>query len=204
VFDITARFGTNRTVFQTHSSNDDKVHSATLQVTNTGKYLGCFVYSERTGKYTYFPKQGTLDECQIDKCGRYLMILQNIDNRYDMENVFVDLQTGAKTVVYDQNGALGHHDMGYGYAVGMDNWNPLPNAAILFSYTPTAKKRPTVFHSLIGTPLPLTILVSAMPNRIFPCLRRLPAAATPITQRSRMRFSAFVSTVPGISSSWRP
>ena len=148
VFDITARFGTNRTVFQTHSSNDDKVHSATLQVTDTGAYLGCFVYSELTGQYTYFPKQGTLDECQIDKSGRYLMILQNIDGLYDMENVFIDLSTGEQTVVYDQNGALGHHDMGYGYAVGMDNWNPLPDAAILFSFTPTPTKGPTVFHSI--------------------------------------------------------
>ena len=148
VFDITARFGTNRTVLQTHSSNDDKVHSASLQVTDTGQYLGCFVYSEITAQYSYFPKQGTFDECQIDKSGRYLMILENIDNLYDMENVFIDLQTGAQAVVYDQNGGLGHHDMGYGYAVGADNWNSLSNAAISFDYANFMTKGPTVFHSI--------------------------------------------------------
>jgi hypothetical protein len=149
VFDITAQFGTNRTVFQTHASNDDKVFSATLQVTNTGEYLGCFVYSALTGQYRYYPKQGTLDECHLDKSGRYLMISQNVDGRNGLESLFIDLQTGAQNLVLDENGGLGHSDMGYGYAVGADNWNALANAAITFSFTPTfVVKGPAVFHSI--------------------------------------------------------
>jgi hypothetical protein len=90
VFDITAHFGSNRYIWQMHSSNDDMVHSATLRVSNTHEDLGCLVYSEKTQQFSFFAKQGTFDECHIDKSGRFLMIQENIDNRYDMENVFID------------------------------------------------------------------------------------------------------------------
>ncbi len=146
VFDITAQFGANRTVFQTHSSNDDKVHSATLQATDSKEYLGCFVYSEITRQYRYYAKQGTFDECHIDKSGRYLMILEGLEGR---DNVFIDLQTGTQTVVSNENGGVGHADMGFGYVVGAQRRNTLPNAATVFSFAPTfVAKGPTVFHSM--------------------------------------------------------
>jgi len=37
---------------------------------------------------------------------------------------------------------LGHLDMGFGYAVGADNWNPLPNATILLKFPVTNSQRP--------------------------------------------------------------
>src|SRR6185295_9860154 len=40
VFDITAHFGSNRYIWQMHSSNDDMVHSATLRVLSTHEDLG--------------------------------------------------------------------------------------------------------------------------------------------------------------------
>jgi hypothetical protein len=148
VYDVTAQFGSNRNIFQMHSSNDDRVHSATLQVTNTGEYLGCMVYNETTRQFSFFAKQGTFDECHIDKSGRYLMILENIDGLNDTENVFIDLQTGVQRTVYDQNGGLGHADMGFGYALGADNWNPLPNAIISYDFSPTfVTKGPAMFRS---------------------------------------------------------
>jgi len=146
VFDITAQFGANRTVWQTHSSNDDKVHSATLQVTDTGQYLGCFVYSEITGQYRYYPQQGVFDECQIDKSGRYLIVKDEMNGNDKMDNVYVDLQTGTQRTVYD---AMGHSEMGYGYIIGGDPWNPLPNAAITNSFAPTfLTTGPVVFRNI--------------------------------------------------------
>ena len=146
VFDITAQYGSSRIIWQPHSSNDDLVHSATLRVSSTGEDLGCLVFNETTRQYSFFAKIGEYDECHIDKSGRYLMILENTDGLNGLENVFIDLQTGAQSIVLDQNGGLGHADMGFGYALGMDNWNTMPGAAITFSL-PGTFKGPTVYYS---------------------------------------------------------
>jgi len=42
--------------------------------------------------------------------------------------VIEDLQAGTQTVLYDQNGAGGHSDLGYGTMVAVDNWNNYANA----------------------------------------------------------------------------
>ena len=42
----------------------------------------------------------------------------------------------------DAQGALGHLDMGWGYAVGADNFNPSPNATILLKFPVTSTQRP--------------------------------------------------------------
>jgi hypothetical protein len=146
VLDVTGQFGSGRYVWQMHSSNNDLVHSGTLRMTSTGQDLGCFVFNETTRQFTFFPKSGTYDECHIDKSGRYLMIQENTDGQYGLENIFIDLQTGTRKVVMDQNGGLGHADMGFGYALGIDNWNSLPGAAITFNLA-NILKGPTVFYS---------------------------------------------------------
>jgi hypothetical protein len=146
VFDITAQFGSGRYVWQTHSSNDDLVHSGALRVSATGEDLGCFVFNETTRKFSFFPKIGTYNECHLDKAGRYLLIQENTDGQYGDESVFIELETGKQTIVMDQNGGLGHADMGFGYALGMDNWNSLPGAAITFSLAGIVKG-PAVFYS---------------------------------------------------------
>jgi hypothetical protein len=147
VFDLTGQFGSGREVWQAHSSNDDLVHSATLRKAGTSDYLGCLVFHEATGQFSFFAKKGSFDECHIDKSGRYLMILENVDGRNGLENVIVDLQTGVETVIYDQNGGVGHADMGYSYVVGADGFNALPNAFITWNFVPAVAKGPTVFHS---------------------------------------------------------
>ena len=48
VFDASSQFGTDKYLWQLHSSNDDRVHSATLRQQNTWEMLGCLVYSEVT------------------------------------------------------------------------------------------------------------------------------------------------------------
>jgi hypothetical protein len=59
-----------------------------------------------------------------------------------VRNRVVNLQTGKIVVIQDAQGGLGHLDMGYGYAVGADNYNPLPNATILLKFPVTSTVRP--------------------------------------------------------------
>ncbi len=127
----TGLFGTNKIIWQVHSSNDDGVHSATLKDGSTYAELGCLAYREDTRQFFYFPTLGLLyDECQIDKSGRWLLIKEKlgIDPVSEVDNRIIDLTTGLETDLLDRNGAGGHSDNGYGYLVASDNWNPLPGA----------------------------------------------------------------------------
>jgi len=126
VFDVTAPWGSDKHIWQTSTSNDDDVHAATIE-DSSYQMIGCGVHKESTNQYFYYPKIGDFDECQIDKSGRYLVIKEQIDGLYDVDNVIVDLQTGAQTQLLDQNGAGGHSDLGYGTYVAADNWAPQAN-----------------------------------------------------------------------------
>ncbi len=134
VFDVAPAFGADKTVWQMHSSDDDKVHSATLRTNTTWEMLGCVVYHEDTRQFQYFPKIGDFNECSVDKSGRWLMSLEDVDYKYDLEMRIFDLTTGAERLVWDQDGAVGHADMGYGYVVGSDQWNTFPNAIRLWDF----------------------------------------------------------------------
>src|SRR5215217_2787432 len=147
VFDITAQFGGNRNIWQMHSSNDDLVHSATLQVTDTGEYLGCLVYLEATRQFRFYPKVGVFDECNLDKSGRWTISLENVGVANDLGNRIFDNQTGQETRLNGPNGTLGHLDTGYGYVVGADNFNNLPNATILWNLEPAIVQGPVVHYN---------------------------------------------------------
>jgi len=120
VFDAAPQYGSDKYIWQVHSSSDDRVHSATLRSSATYEMLGCLAYREDTKQFSYFPKNGDFDECQIDKSGRWLVIKENVDGLYGEDNLIIDLQTGTQTVLLDQNGAAGHSDNGYGYMVYSD------------------------------------------------------------------------------------
>jgi len=136
-------------ILQPHSSDDDAVHSATVQDASFSA-LGCVIYrSPRRQFQFYAPPEGfALDECHIDKSGRWL-ILQEVDHNGLTQNRVVDVRHGTVTTIDDPDGALGHLDMGYGYAVGADNFNPLPNATILLKFPVGSTERPIgpVVHS---------------------------------------------------------
>jgi hypothetical protein len=123
VFDIRNHLGADKRIKQMHSSNDDRVHSATVQ-DGSWNVLGCAVYNENGGGFTFVKAIGDFDECQIDKSGRWLVIKENVDNRFNEDNRIIDLQSGTETVLYDQDGAAGHSDVGYGYIVGEDDKAP--------------------------------------------------------------------------------
>ena len=134
IYDVRAHFGADKYIFQTHSSADDRVHSATLRHSGTYEMLGCAVYDERAGKAAFYPKKGEFDECQIDKSGRWLVIKENVDGVNGEDNRIIDLHTGAERVLLDPNGAGGHSDLGYGYMVAEDNYNRQPGAVRLWKF----------------------------------------------------------------------
>src|SRR5882672_3056514 len=135
VFDVAPQFGADKIVWQMHSSDDDKVHSATLRTTTTYEMLGCVVYHEDTAAFQYFPKIGDFNECSVDKSGRWLMSLEDVDHLYDLEMRIFNLATGTERLVWDQDGAVGHADMGYDYVIGADQWNTFPNAILSWDFT---------------------------------------------------------------------
>jgi len=123
VFDAATEFGADRTIWQMHSSNDDRVHSATLRDTDNWDMLGCVVYRTTTGKFTFFPKKGEYDECQIDKSGRWLLIKEDLDGADGEDNVIVDIDAGQERILLDRDGAGGHSDLGFGTMIAADNWS---------------------------------------------------------------------------------
>ena len=146
VFDIAPQFGGGYDIWQMHSSDDDRVHSGTLRNSRTKEYLGCFVYNETSRQFAYFPKEGVFDECHIDKSGQYLAMFEQIDSNPMMDDIFVDLSSGSKKTLLN---AMGHHDMGYGYIIGGDGWNKLPNALVVYRFLPTfVSKEPVVFYNI--------------------------------------------------------
>jgi hypothetical protein len=173
IYDVSQRFGAAYDIWQMHSSNDDKVHSATLREKATGNYLGCVVYHEDTAKYQYFPKDGTLDECNLDRSGRWLMMLGTTPGGGPDDDMrIIDLASGANTLsdgtdpisgaglttpadlvkagierrVLDKDGAVGHADMGYGYVLGADNWGNYPNSIQVWDFNQNPLSGKLVFH----------------------------------------------------------
>ena len=134
VFDVAPRYGADKIVWQMHSSDDDKVHSVTLRTLPSYEMLGCLVYHEDTAQFQYFPKIGEFNECHVDKSGRWLLSLEDVDGLYDLEMRIFDLQTGTERLVMDQAGAVGHADMGFGYMIGDDNWNSRANAMMVWDF----------------------------------------------------------------------
>jgi hypothetical protein len=129
-------------IVQPHSSDNDAVHSATVQ--NTGwQRTGCVVYQSGTRRFQYYaPSDGyALDECHVDKSGGWLALLETRPDGSRINRI-VDLRTRTITTIQDVNGAPGHLDMGFGYAVGADSYNPLPNATILLKFPVLSTGRP--------------------------------------------------------------
>ena len=128
-------------IIQPHSSDNALVHSATVQ-DSSWRRIGCVVYQTSAQRFRYFapPAGWVLDECHVDKSGRWLMSIETRSG--SRRNRIVDLQLSRTTTISDVNGALGHLDMGFGYAVGADTFNPLPNATILLRFPVTTTTRP--------------------------------------------------------------
>ena len=135
VADASVYSGSGRYIWQTHVSNDDATFSGTLRDSATYESLGCLVYNEHSARFSFFAKTGAYDECQLDKGGRWLVIKEQLDDAYDVDNVIVDLLTGEQATLIDQAGAPGHSDTGFGYMVGNDNWYSVPGAVRVWTFS---------------------------------------------------------------------
>jgi hypothetical protein len=135
VADASIYSGSGRYIWQTHVSNDDATFSGTLRDSATYESLGCLVYNEHSALFSFFAKTGAYDECQLDKGGRWLVIKEQLDDAYDVDNVIVDLLTGEQATLIDQAGAPGHSDTGFGYMVGNDNWYSVPGAVRVWTFS---------------------------------------------------------------------
>lgn len=129
-------------ITQAHSSDDDLVHSATVQDVDWRR-IGCVVYQTSARRFRYYgpPAGYALDECHVDKSGHWLMLLET---RADLSrrNRVVELRNGKITSIEGAEGGLGHLDMGFGYAVGADTFSALPNATILLKFPVASTTRP--------------------------------------------------------------
>ena len=94
VFDVAPSFGSDKYIWQMHSSGDDRVHSATLRTNSDYSTLGCVVYNEAGGQLSFFPSKGDYDECQIDDSGRWLVIKENVDGRNGEDNMIIGSDFG--------------------------------------------------------------------------------------------------------------
>jgi hypothetical protein len=152
VFDASTQYGADKYIWQMHSSDDDRVHSATLRRSGTWEMLGCIVYREDTDQFSYYPKVGDFDECQIDKSGHWLVIKENVDGQYGEDNRIINVDTGDERLLLDQAGAAGHSDMGHGILVAADNWDNLPNAVKRWDLLTDPLSNSLVYHNLFWSP----------------------------------------------------
>lgn len=108
------------TLWQAHSSADGRVHSATVQRPRgdeAAERIGTVV--SISGNLTYIPAQGALDESAIDASGRFLLIKETfVRDKERLDNRLIDLQTHRDIWIHDEDGAIGHSDMGAGFVVG--------------------------------------------------------------------------------------
>jgi hypothetical protein len=146
VFDVSTQYGSDKLIWQTHSSDDDRAHSATLRRSGTYEDLGCVAYREDLTQFFYYPTSGRYDECQIDRSGRWLLIKEDVNGDNRLDNRIIDLETGAEDTLLDQDGAAGHSDMGHGYLVAADDWNSLPNAVRVWDLAQNPLQGPLVYH----------------------------------------------------------
>lgn len=131
-------------ITQAHSSSDDLVHSASVQ-NAAWQRIGCVVKGPMGYRYYATATRFIFDECQVDKSGRWLVILENQRNGMRVNRI-IDLATGTRTMAMSGGGALGHVDLGFGYAVGADNYNALPNATVLVKF-PVSSTPPVVHYN---------------------------------------------------------
>jgi hypothetical protein len=190
VFDSTTQYpGT--VIKQTNSSNDDDMHSATLQNATTYAAEGCIAYQSSTKKFWFFAATKGYDECQIDKSGEYLEVKekqpQDTCASCDEDDLVIDLKTGKQQVLLDQDGAGGHSDLGYGYMVASDNWNTEPNAWRVWSLADLVNGNLTYYGGSWGNFSPSHVSWS----------NASPVTSTPLSQQYVCGGASTAGTTPG-------
>lgn len=146
VFDAGNKLGNGYTVFQAHSSDDDRVHSATVK-NSSNNSVGCVVYREDVNKTDFYPKIGAYDECQVDRSGEWLVIKENVDGQLGEDNRIINVATGNERVLLDQDGAGGHSDLGHGYMVAANNYASKANTQVVWKFDQNPLQGTRVYYN---------------------------------------------------------
>lgn len=122
-------------LWQPHSSADGQVHSATVRrIVAEGKYpyIGTIVLYR--GRQIFFPAIGTLDESQVTRDGRFVVIKEtpfDAKDPGDNDNRIINLETRETRLVKDLERAVGHSDCGDSILIGEAD-KPDPGACVLY------------------------------------------------------------------------
>jgi len=110
-------------LWQPHASEDGSFYSATVrQLTTEGPYqpIGTVVGSMQAQRF--YRAEGELDESAIDASGRFLLIKETFQrDKPRLDNRILDFERGTDRWLRDEDGAIGHADMGAGFVVGEDD-----------------------------------------------------------------------------------
>jgi len=124
VGDLSSQFPAGAYLFQMSVSRNDDVFAFTVRNADYSVW-GYAVWKRSTNTIIYSVNTSALDEVQIDKTGRYLVVKTGQQGAGVIEVKVVDLQTQAVTNLTDNapDFAPGHSDNGNGSVVGEDNWS---------------------------------------------------------------------------------
>jgi hypothetical protein len=123
IYDAAAEGHPDWNLWQAHSSDDGRVHSATVRIPSpSGPYPAVGTLIVRGGVGSFYPAEGELDESQVSSDGAYLLIKESHGSSDD-DNRLVTLATGEVQRLTKSEGSLGHSDLGLGYAIGADRAN---------------------------------------------------------------------------------
>lgn len=124
VFDLTDRFPTGAYFFQMSVSRDDDTFAFTLKDA-TYTEIGYVAYRRSTNSLVVNERTRLINEVQIDKSGRYLLVQTGVSGVGAIEARVFDLATGGVEDLRDDGPdfAPAHGDSGTGMFVGADNWN---------------------------------------------------------------------------------
>ncbi|HLL17030.1 MAG TPA: hypothetical protein VK388_18360 [Pyrinomonadaceae bacterium] len=123
IADLGKRLARGDYLHQMSKSLDDDTFAFTRK-NAAYRVSGYLVYRRSTDSILFQAAASTLDEVQIDKSGRFLVVKTGEQGAGKVEVKVKDLQTGTLTDLQDgaPDYAPGHSDNGTGTVVGADNW----------------------------------------------------------------------------------
>ena len=141
----TPDFGANRYIWQVHSSDDDRVHSATLRDGATYAMLGCVVYREDTQQSRTFRRSDRRLRRVPDRQERPLAGDQGerrtaATARTTASSICRPAPSGCCST---RTAPSATPTSGFGYMVGPDNWNAQPGAVRTWRFDLDLQRRGT-------------------------------------------------------------
>lgn len=117
-------------LWQAHASDDGQAYSATVRrIVSEGQYPKLGTLAVRRGIPTFFPAQGVLDESQVSRDGRWVVIKE--DRGSGDDNRIISLDTRETKWLRDQERAVQHSDCGPDYVVGEAD-KPDPGGCVIW------------------------------------------------------------------------